>query len=267
MTRILDGRELVGFIKERQAHQVRGLIQHFKVQPRLAIIVANDDPVIDLYTRLKKNYGEDIKIVVDVYKVDQVEVARLIKQLNQDIRVTGVVLQLPIANSVQTDELVNLITPAKDVDGLGAKAKWDSATATAINWLLAGYGIDLAGKKLAIVGNGRLVGRPLAKMWHNSGLEPAVYDINCPNLAAVLRDKDVVVTATGVPGLIKADMLKPKAVVVDAGTADDNGKVVGDLDTAVRERSDLVLTPAKGGVGPLTIAALLDNVIRASYPS
>lgn len=266
MQRILNGRELAGFIKERQAHQVRGLIQHFKSQPKLAIIVANDDPVIDLYTRLKKNYGEDIKIVVDIHKVDQSEVANLICELNNDDSVKGIVLQLPIANPKQTDELVDTIAPHKDVDGLGQRAKWDSATAMAINWLLAGYGVDLVGKRLAIVGNGRLVGRPLAKMWRNSGLNPDVYDDTCINLHSALVDKDVIVTATGVPGLIKSDMLKQNAVVVDAGTADDNGKVVGDLDPAVRKRSDLTLTPEKGGVGPLTIAALFDNVIRASYP-
>lgn len=266
MSRILNGRELAGFIKERQAHQVRGLIQHFKSQPKLAIIVANDDPVIDLYTRLKKNYGEDIKIIVDIHKVDQSEVAELIGKLNNDNSVKGIVLQLPIANPEQTDELANMITPHKDVDGLGQEAEWDSATAMAINWLLAGYGIDLIDKKLAIVGNGRLVGKPLAKMWRNSGLNPDVYDDTCTDLQLALIDKDVIVTATGVPGLIKSDMLKRNAVVVDAGTADDNGKVVGDLSAEARQRSDLNLTPEKGGVGPLTIAALLDNVIRASYP-
>lgn len=247
-------------------HQVRGLIQHFKSQPKLAIIVANDDPVIDVYTRLKKNYGEDIKIIVDIHKVDQPEVTGLIDELNNDDSIKGIVLQLPIANPEQTNELVNMIDPHKDVDGLGQNAKWDSATAMAINWLLAGYGIDLANKKLAIVGNGRLVGQPLSKMWRNSGLAPDVYDDTCSDLKSVLIDKDIIVTATGVPGLIKSDMLKRGAVVVDAGTADDNGRVVGDLDEPARRRDDLTLTPEKGGVGPLTIAALLDNVIRASYP-
>ena len=126
----------------------------------------------------------------------------------------------------------------------------------------------LSGKKLAIVGQGRLVGAPLAKMWRNSGLDITTYDINSTDrLISELPNYDVVVTATGVPRLIKPNMLKQKAVVVDAGTATDSGEVVGDLDPAVRERSDLSLTPAKGGVGPLTIAALLDNVIQASYPS
>lgn len=267
MTRMLNGRELRDFIKERQAHQVRGLIQHFKIQPRLAIIVANDDPVIDIYTRLKKSYGEDIKIIVEVYTIDQAEAAELIRKLNRDVSVTGIVVQLPLADPAQTDELVNLIDPHKDVDGLGEHAEWDSATAMAINWLLAGYNIELANRKIAIVGQGRLVGKPLAQMWRVSGLSAKTLDDSCSDLKAELIDQDIIVTATGVPRLIKANMLKPRAVVVDAGAADDSGQIVGDLDESVRQRDDLTLTPAKGGVGPLTIAALMDNVIRAAYPT
>ena len=133
-------------------------------------------------------------------------------------------MQLPLDNPNQTDELIELIVPDKDVDGLGENAKWDSTTAMAINWLLAGYGVDLGGKKLAIVGQGRLVGRPLAKMWRNSGYDVTALDDSCHDLAGVLIDKDVVVTATGVPRLIQPDMLRCGAVVVDAGVADDNGQ-------------------------------------------
>lgn len=265
--RFLNGRELRDFVKERQAHQVRGLIQHFKVQPRLAIIQTRHDVVTNVYTKLKKSYGEDIQIEVDIHGVQQGEVATLVKSLNEDTSVQGILLQLPLDNPDQTDELIELIVPDKDVDGLGENAKWDPTTAMAINWLLAGYGVDLGGKKIAIVGQGRLVGRPLAKMWRNSGYDVTALDDSCHDLAGVLIDKDVVVTATGVPRLIQPDMLKRGAVVVDAGVTDDNGQTVGDLDDAVYTRDDLTITPQKGGVGPLTIAALMDNVIRASYPT
>ena len=264
--RYLNGQELRDFIKERQAHQVRGLIQHFKVQPRLAIIQTKQDRVTDLYTRLKQEYGEDIRIAVDLHKVDQEQVPALITNLNNDSEIKGIVVQLPLVNPAETDAIVNLVDPKKDVDGLGKDASWDSATAVAINWLLAGYNIELTGRKIAIVGCGRLVGRPLLKMWRNSGYDVTVLDDSCHDLAGVLIDKDVVVTATGVPGLIKPSMLKKNAVVVDAGVADDHGRVVGDLDNSIYSRDDLTITPTKGGVGPLTIAALMDNVIRASYP-
>ena len=267
MSRLLNGQELKDFIKERQAHQVRGLIQHFKVQPRLAIIQTKHDLVTNVYTKLKKSYGEDIRIEVDIHSVPQDEVAELINQLNNDKAVQGILLQLPLNDPSQTDQLINLINPIKDVDGLGEKAKWDPTTAMAINWLLAGYNIDLADKEIAVVGQGRLVGGPLTRMWRNSGYDVTALDDTCVDLAAALADKDVVVTATGVLGLVKSDMLKHGAVVVDAGVADDHGQTVGDLDKSVYDRDDLTVTPQKGGVGPLTIAALMDNVIRASYPS
>ena len=266
LMRYLNGQELRDFIKERQAHQVRGLIQHFKVQPRLAIIQTKQDRVTDLYTRLKQEYGEDIRIVVDLHKVDQEQVPALITNLNNDSKIKGIVVQLPLVNPAETDAIANLVDSKKDVDGLGKDASWDSATAVAINWLLAGYNVELTGRKIAIVGCGRLVGRPLLKMWRKSGYDVTSLDNSCQDLTSELEDKDVIVTATGVPGLIKPSMLKKNAVVVDAGVADDHGRVVGDLDNSIYSRDDLTITPTKGGVGPLTIAALMDNVIRASYP-
>ena len=131
----------------------------------------------------------------------------------------------------------------------------------AIHWLLTGYGIDLFDKKIAIVGRGKLVGAPLIKMWRDSN-----YDVTVFARGSKLEDLvnyDVVVTATGVPGLIKSEMLKNGAVVVDAGTASEGGVIVGDLDEAARTRDDLTLTPKIGGVGPLTVAMLFEKVLQA----
>ena len=267
MSRQLSGRELVSFIKERQARQVRALKQHDHIRPKLAIIQTKLDAVTDLYTKLKQHYGEDIGVAVEVYKVGQPVVASLIDRFNADLTVQGVLVQLPLADPSTTDEIVNRVSPMKDVDGLGERSEWDATTAMAINWLLAGYNIDLAGKQIAVVGQGRLVGTPLTKIWRQSGLSVTPLDVRCPSLEKMLIDKDVVVTATGVPGLIRSEMLKDGAVVVDAGTADLDGQVVGDVDPLVRERSDITITPQKGGVGPLTIACLMDNVIRAARRS
>ena len=267
MSRQLSGRELVSFIKERQARQVRALKQHDHIRPKLAIIQTKLDAVTDLYTKLKQRYGEDVGIAVEVHKVDQPGVERLIEQLNMDPTVHGILIQLPLPDPSATDKVVDLVNPVKDVDGLAKQSKWDATTAMAINWLLAGYNIDLVDKQIAIVGQGRLVGAPLTKMWRQSRLNVTPLDIRCPSLEKILIDKDVVVTATGVPGLIGSEMLKDGAVVVDAGTADLDGRVVGDVDPLVRERSDITITPQKGGVGPLTIACLMDNVIRAAGQS
>jgi methylenetetrahydrofolate dehydrogenase (NADP+) / methenyltetrahydrofolate cyclohydrolase len=262
--KLLDGSELAGFVKERQAKQVRNLRQSWDTFPRLAIIVANDNPVIDTYVRLKEAYGADILIDVVIHKVDQAKVADLISQLNQDASVHGIVLQLPLADTSETDALIALIDPAKDVDGLGPNAEYVSATATAIDWLLAGYNVTLRDRQIAIVGNGRLVGAPLAKLWLKAGLQVTVYDSTTVDLQAQLRNADIIVTATGVPGLIRSTMIAPSATVVDAGTASEDGVIVGDIADDVRERQDLKITPHRGGVGPLTITALFDNVITAA---
>lgn len=140
---------------------------------------------------------------------------------------------------------------------------FDPATATAINWLLTGYDIDLTGKKIAIVGRGRLVGAPLIRMWRNSGLDVSVFGRD-GNLSE-LKDFDVIVTATGIPHLITSEMVKPGAVIVDAGTASEDGVLMGDVDDAVRSRTDLkAITPIRGGVGPLTVSVLFDDTIVAA---
>ncbi len=264
MTKILSGTELVGYIKERQAQQVRALRQASGVQPRLVILKSTSaSPVIDAYVRMKLRYSEDILIETVVETVNESDMPASIVRLNNDPHVHGIIVQLPLSDPNLTDDIVNLVVPEKDVDGLGAAPQYDSATATAINWLIAGYAIDLRGKKIAIVGNGRLVGAPLADMWKKSGYDITVLDRDS-DITNILRESQVIVTATGVPRLITSLMVPVGAVIVDAGTASEDGVIVGDIDPALRTRDDLQITPEKGGVGPLTIAALYDNVIRAA---
>ena len=259
--RELNGSELAGFIKERQAKQVRALRQAWHINPRLAIVTDVENPVIETYMRLKQRYGADILIDVEIHRVSAGGALEVIQELNNRDDVQGIILQLPISNSEQTEELLESIREDKDVDGLRKRAIFQAATPTAINWLLAGYGVDLKGKKVAIVGRGRLVGAPLEKMWLKSGVDVTVFEKG--DDLSQLINYDIIVSATGVPGLIKSQMIKPKAVVVDAGTASEDGKIVGDVSEEVRQRNDVIITPKKGGVGPLTVSALFDNVITA----
>lgn len=259
--RELNGSELAGFIKERQAKQVRALRQAWHINPRLAIVTDVENPVIETYMRLKQRYGADILIDVEIHRVPAGGALEVIQELNNRDDVQGIILQLPISNSGQTEELLESIREDKDVDGLRKRAIFQAATPTAISWLLAGYGIDLKGKKVAIVGRGRLVGAPLEKMWLKSGVDVTVFEKG--DDLSQLINYDIIVSATGVPGLIKKQMVKTKAVVIDAGTASENGKIVGDVSEEVRQRNDVIITPKKGGVGPLTVSALFDNVITA----
>ena len=271
MKKILDGRELAGFVKARQAHVVK-MLKSQKKFPKLVIVRESNNPVIEKYVKLKGRYGGDIGVEVVDLLVEHPSLEKMketVKNLSSDKTVSGIIVQLPLTNPDWTEEIVNEITPEKDVDGLANyegredERVFDSATATAINWLLAGHNIELKDKKIAIVGRGKLVGRPLIRMWTNSGFNLEVFHRGSD--FSKLKEFDVVVTATGNPHLIKSEMIKPGAIVVDAGTASEGGHLVGDISDEIRAREDLsYVTPRIGGVGPLTVSVLFEDVLAAA---
>jgi methylenetetrahydrofolate dehydrogenase (NADP+)/methenyltetrahydrofolate cyclohydrolase len=262
--KLLNGAELADFVKERQAKQVRALRQAHKIMPKLAIIICGDNGPSQKYVALKERYGDDIQVAVEVHGIPQSEAKGLIEALNQNPAVHGIIVQLPLPDPTQTDEIVTAIAPEKDVDSLSEDSIFDAATPIAIMWLLSGYNIDLRGKNIVIVGQGRLVGAPLATLLQKSDIEPKIVDEDTKNPAEIFANADIIITAVGKAGLISADMIPLDSVVIDAGMTSDKGVLRGDLADDVYERQDLTLTPTKGGVGPLTVAALFDNVIRAA---
>ena len=270
--RFLNGAELRDFIKERQAKQVRALRQSWRVSPKLVIFYSSKSPVTETYMRLKENYGADILVEVERREVEISKLKEEIQKANIDEDIHGIIVQLPLENKNgeklsknETEAILSEISKEKDVDGLNG-GDFIPATAQAINWLLAGYNISLENKKIAVVGQGKLVGAPLSKMFEDSGVDVSKFDeLNSSDMKEKLKDFDVVITAVGKPYLINSEMLKSKAVVVDAGTASEGGEIKGDVSDEVRElRKDLIITPIKGGVGPLTVASLIDNVIIAA---
>ncbi len=264
MAKSLNGAELAGFIKERQAKQVRMLRQAHGIQPKLAIIMTpKAGQVIGVYVKGKRAYADDILVETIEHICEQSEMTEVIKQYNADQTVQGIIVQLPLDNPGETDEIINAVAPAKDVDGLGEQAAYPSATAEAISWLCSGYSVNLDKSQIAIVGQGRLVGRPLTAMWKADGYNVTPVDIDTAGRDKILQTSDVIVSAAGVPRLITPGLVKQGAVVIDAGTASENGTLVGDVAEGVRERKDISITPIKGGVGPLTIAVLFDHLIAA----
>ncbi len=268
MTKILMGRELAGYIKERQSRRVKALHSQKKF-PKLIIIRDSENPVIKKYVGLKTQYGEDIGVqVVDRFVEPDIEkLKHAIILANADPTISGIIVQLPLVDKEMTSEVVNLIDAKKDVDGLreyrdGEERKFDSATATAINWLLSGHNIELRDKKIAIVGRGKLVGAPLIRMWRNSGFSVEVFHRGSD--FTKLKDFNVIVTATGNPHLITSEMISAGSIIVDAGTASEGGVLVGDINDEIRSRDDiLAITPKVGGVGPLTVAVLFEDTIKA----
>lgn len=265
--KLLDGSEIAGYVQERQAKQVRNLRQAHAVIPRLVIVKTTDDPVIELYVRMKQAYGSDIGVDVDVRSTTMDSLEQTIGEANADMSVHGIIVQLPLADPGATEAMLNLVDSSKDVDGLSSSTLFTPATALAIDWLINGYNITLKDKRIAVVGAGRLVGSPVAALWRSYGYNVTIFDEKSGDIVKKLRRFPVIITATGTPGLIKSQSVQPGAVVVDASTASESGKILGDVDQDVRERSDITITPVKGGVGPLTVCALFDNVIRAARAS
>lgn len=263
--KLLNGRELAGYIKERQAKQVRSLVQAHGIQPKLAIVKTKDEAVINTYVRLKMRYGDELGVEVEIIDTPQSEVLERIDQLNNDSSVHGIIVQLPLEDPSQREEILDAVTLEKDVDGLAQGSGFDPATPTAIMWLLAGYNVDLRGKKFVVIGLGPLVGAPLVRMLEASDYEVSAADRKTENIEELVQQADIVVTATGVAGLITNEMITPETVVVDAGVAVQSGKTVGDVSQDLYDREDIAaITPQKGGVGPLTVSALFENVIKAA---
>ena len=264
--KLLNGSDLASFIIERQARAVRGLQQAHDILPKLAIVVTTDNPIIEIYMRLKKRYGADIDVDVVLHRVVQKDVLATIETLNQDDSVHGIIVQLPLQDITQTDEVIAAVSPQKDVDALGKKAVFDPATPTAILWLLAGYGIDIKHKKIVLLGRGKLVGAPLEAMLEHSDCTVQSFGAS-DNSEAALSSADIIITATGSPGSLTSEMIPKNCVVIDAGVAVESGRAVGDLADDVYARHDIKVTPKKGGVGPLTVSALFENVILAAKNS
>ncbi len=261
--KVLSGSDLAGFIKQRQARQVGGIVGR-GIKPKLAIVLSIDNEVINTYVRLKIAYGVDIGVEVEKFVVGPDDIKQVIEKLNKDEAVHGIIVQLPLEPSIDQDAVLNLVAKEKDVDGLSDGSPYDPATPVAIMWLLEGYNVDVRGKKFVVVGQGPLVGGPLTAILKKAEHKVTTVDETTKDLAGILADADIIITATGSPNLINSSMIPENCVVIDAGVAVASGKKVGDLSSDVYEREDLKLTPKFGGVGPLTVCALFDNVIKAA---
>jgi methylenetetrahydrofolate dehydrogenase (NADP+)/methenyltetrahydrofolate cyclohydrolase len=251
--KLLDGKSVAEFIQERHARQVAGM----EKPPRLAIIRSQDNEAGDRYLKMKRRYGEEIGVPVDLYVETAHTILDRIEQLNRDQSVTGIIIQLPIGAAEITAQATAAVAKDKDVDGLAPGSPFEAATPKAVLWLMAAHNVDLAGR-IVVVGQGRLVGKPLADRIAAQGLDVVRCDINTGDLAAETRRADILFTGTGRAGLIKPDMVKVGAVLVDTGSPRN------EFDPALYDRDDLTITPNPGGVGPMTVASLFDNLLIAA---
>jgi len=249
-------------------------IQGFESKPILSIILCGEDKDSVLYTNIKKKRGEEIGMQVDIHKVSsdvtQEKLIETIKELNKTS--TGLIVQLPLPSEINANEIVEAIDPDKDVDGLTPlnfgktlteKEELASATPKGIIKLLEEYNIEIKGKEVTIVNNSNIIGKPLAIMMANRGATVTICHSKTKDLAKNTKNADILITGVGKPGLITGDMIKEDAVVIDAGIAENDGKWKGDVTFDEVKEKVSYITPVPGGVGPMTVAMLLENVVIA----
>ena len=273
---IIDGRK----IRDEILNNLKFKIQNSELKPTLVIILVGDNKASAAYVQQKMLAGEKIgaKVIVEHLEeqVTQEEVEELIKKLNKDPAVHGIILQLQLPKHLDSDRLTSLILIEKDVDGFVPGSKFKPATAKGVIELLKRSDVGIKGKKAVVVGRGKIAGKPTAELLEEEGADVEVVHSKTENPRDITRKADILVSAVGKPNLITADMVKPRAVVVDVGINPVDPitnnqkpitKLVGDVDFENVKKVASKITPVPGGVGPMTVAALMQNLVEASQIS
>lgn len=272
MKKIIDGKQIRNEILDEFKKEVK----HFMIKPCLAVIQIGDDPASNTYINAKEKACNEVGIYFKHIKfnetVKEIEVINKILELNNDEYVHGILLQLPLPEGFNADKLINYIARNKDVDGLtdinvgklyNNKNGLVSCTPLGIMKLLEHENIDVAGKNVTIVGRSNLVGKPLAGLLLNKDATVTICHSKTENLSFHTKNADILIVAVGKKHLIKENMVKKDAIVIDVGINKEEGKLYGDVDfDSVKEKVSRI-TPVPGGVGPMTVAMLISNVIKA----
>ena len=248
------------------------------IQPKLAVIMVGDDPASKIYVRNKNRACQEIGIEFEEYlleeNIKQEDLNNLIKKLNQDEKVNGILLQSPIPKHLNINEAIKTITYRKDVDGFTPSSvgklvigedTFTSCTPYGVMKMLEYYNIDLTGKHVVILGRSNIVGKPLLHCCLNKNATVTVCHSKTLNIEEYTKQADVLMVAIGKAKFVTADMVKEGAVVIDIGiNRTEEGKLIGDVDFENIKEKASYITPVPGGVGPMTIAMLMNNVIKAA---
>lgn len=274
---ILDGKALAARIRGEVRARVERLAQR-GVTPGLAVILVGGDPASQVYVRNKLKAATEVGVASFDHTLPatttQAELLDLVARLGQDARVHGILVQLPLPPHIDNTAVLDAMMPEKDVDGFHpdnigrlaqSRPRFVAATPKGCMHFLAESGIELAGARAVIVGRSNIVGRPMALLLTNASATVTVCHSRTRDLADEVARADVVVAALGRPRAIRGEWIKPGAVVIDVGiTRGDDNKLIGDVDFAGAVERAAAITPVPGGVGPMTIACLLENVVSAA---
>ena len=275
---LIDGKSLASKVQTNVASEVEDLKQTKNIVPGLAVILIGDDPASHAYVKMKAKACEKVGFYSITHNmpdtISQDEIIATIEMMNNNPRIDGILVQLPLPKHVDTDKILEVIDPKKDVDGFHAYnvgrlvTNLDSfvaCTPLGVMKMFEEYNIDLKGQDVCVVGASNIVGKPMASLLLNANATVTVTHIFTKDLKAHTSKADIIVVGVGVPGLIKEDMVKDGAIVIDIGiNRIEDGSLVGDVDFANVSKKCSYITPVPGGVGPMTIAMLLSNTLKAA---
>lgn len=274
MSELLDGKAIAKVLKE----EIKSEVEAWKaqgVEPKLAVILVGDDPASVVYAKSKQKVSESLGIAFELHVLPanslEKDVLALIEQLNTDDKIHGIMIELPLPKHISKERVMAAVRPDKDVDGVhpinrgyilsGEEGLFPATPQSCIEILLRS-GVQIAGKHVVIVGRGETVGKPLVFLILKHNATVTICHSKTPDLGAFTRQADIVIAAVGRAKLVKGDMVKPGAIVVDAGINETTDGICGDVDfEAVKEKASLI-SPVPGGVGSLTTALIMRNVLK-----
>ena len=273
---ILDGKELSKKIKTQLKLEVETLKNKTGKTPKLAVVLVGDDPASAIYVKNKKNACKFVGITSEVKVLDksttQTELESVLSTLNSDKTVNGILLQLPLPNGLNERQALNCINPQKDVDGLTTvnmgklltnEQGLTPCTPTGIMELFNEYNINLDGKHVVVINRSLLVGKPLEQMLLHKNATVTICHSHTKNIESLTKNADIIVTAVGKKNFLTKNMVKKNATIIDVAIVRDENGICGDADFKMLVKKAEFITPVPGGVGPLTIAMLLKNTIKA----
>ena len=278
MAQKIDGKEVSLFIKDRVKADTNELKTMTGIVPGLAVILVGSDSASQIYVRNKKQACEYCGFYSESYELPedttQEQLLELIDALNKSEKIDGILVQMPLPKHINPQTIIECILPEKDVDAFNfvnvgrimlGEYNFLPCTPAGVMELLEYYKIDVCGKECVVVGRSNIVGKPMAMLLLHENATVTVCHSKTSDLPAVTRRADILVSAVGKPGFITADMIKPGAVVIDVGiNRMPNGKLCGDVDFNEAEKIASFITPVPGGVGPMTIAMLMQNTLTSA---
>lgn len=268
---ILDGKKL----REELLASYKNIIEKENLKIKLAIIQVGDNEASNIYVKNKEKYCNMVGIKTYIYKLSsdtkEEELINLIDKLNKIEEVTGIILQSPVPKYIDYDKCSKTILSSKDVDGFTKENIYKlymnedtimPATVKGIIVLLKKYNINIDGSNVVIIGRGNIVGKPLSLALTNENATVSLLHSHTKDITKYTKEADIIISACGTPKIITSDMIKDNPVVIDVGVNRINGKIVGDVDFESVSKKASYITPNPGGVGPMTIAMIIDNLIK-----